>query len=123
MSFQSSYFRVLFPLGAAAALAGCASFSPEPLTAPEIAAVAVADRQQAQKDVEPLNGPLTLEEAIARAIKYNLDRRTRLMEEAVASGQFEVGRFDMLPKLVASAGYHERNKDLITRSKDSVTGE
>ncbi|HEX5394091.1 MAG TPA: TolC family protein [Rhodocyclaceae bacterium] len=103
-------------------LGGCASIQPEPLTAPEIAAASATDRQQAQKDVEPLQGALTLEEAIARAIKYNLDRRTRLMEETLAQGQLEVGKYDMLPKLVASAGYHERDKDLITRSKDSVTG-
>lgn len=123
MIFQLRRLHLVFPLSGVLALGGCASFKPEPLTAPQIVAVASADRQQAQKDVEPLNGPLTLEEAIARAIKYNLDRRTRLMEEAFASGQFEAGRFDMLPKIVASAGYHERDNDLITRSRDSVTGE
>jgi len=102
-------------------LGGCASLTPEPLTAPQIAAASAADRQRIEKDIEPLRGPLTLEEAIARAIKYNLERRTRMMEEAVALGQLEVGKFDMLPKLVATAGYRERDKDLITRSKDSVT--
>lgn len=113
---------LLVSIGAVLALSGCASMQPEPLTAPEIAAASAADRKQAQQGVETLQGPLSLDEAIARAIKYNLDRRTRLMEEAMAQGQFDVGNYDMLPKLVASAGYHERNKDLITTSKDSVTG-
>ena len=44
------------------------------------------------------------------------------MEEAVAQGTYDVSTFDMLPKLVASAGYRYRDKDLITRSTDSVTG-
>ena len=114
---------LLSTLFAALLLAGCASLVPEPLTVPEIAATSVADRQAAQKDVEPLAGPLSLEEAIARAIKYNLERRARLMEEAVAAGQFDAGNFDLLPKLAASAGYRDRSNDLITNSIDSVTGQ
>jgi outer membrane protein TolC len=104
-------------------LGGCASIQPEPLVASEVATTSAADRQRSQKDVEPLQGPLTLQEAIARAVKYNLGRRTRLMEEAVAQGQLDVNRHDLLPRLVASAGYRHRDKDLITRSTDSVTGE
>lgn len=122
MAFLPTRALALPVLFALLALDGCASLTPEPLSATEIAATAAADRQQAAKDVEPLAGPLGLDEAIARAIKYNLDRRTRLMEEALAVGQFDAGKYDMLPKLVASAGYHERNNDLISRSKDSVTG-
>lgn len=123
MNFQLRHFHFVFPIAATLVLGGCASMKPEPLSQREIADVTAADRQQAQVNVEPLHGPLSLEEAIARAIKYNLESRTRLMEEAVAQGQFDVGQFDMLPKVVASAGYHGRNKDLITRSKDSVTGQ
>lgn len=115
--------KTVFPILGISVLSGCASLVPEPLTGPEIAAVTAADREKALRDVEPLHGPLTLQEAIARAIKYNLDHRTRMLEEALASGQLEVGNFDLLPKLVASAGYRDRNNDLISRSTDSVTGQ
>lgn len=121
-SARTSFTRIHIPLFATLLLGGCASMAPEPLTPTEIATTTAADRQQIQKDIEPLQGPLSLEGAIARAIKYNLERRTRMMEEAVALGQLEVGHFDMLPKLVAAAGYRDRDKELITRSKDSVTG-
>lgn len=104
-------------------LSACANLKPSPLEEGEIRAIAAADRQRAQQDVEPLHGPLTLDEAIARALKYNLTGRTRLMEEAVAQAQLDVGRYDLLPKLMASAGYRDRDKDLITRSTDSVTGQ
>jgi len=103
-------------------LAGCASLKPEALKSGEISAAVKADKAAIATGVEPLTGPLTLEEAIARAIKHNAERRFKAMEEAVANGVFEVGNYDMLPKLVASAGYRDRNNDLITRSKDSVTG-
>lgn len=101
---------------------GCASLKPEALKPSEITAAVKADKTALAADVEPLNGPLTLEEAIARAIKHNADRRYKAMEEAIANGVFEVGRYDMLPKVIASAGYRDRNNDLITRSQDSVTG-
>lgn len=122
MSVLFSPKNFLLPLSAVLLLGGCASFTPEPLTAPEIAKASAADRQLAVQDVEPLRGALSLEEAIARAIKYNLERQVRVMEEGLALGQLEVGNYDMLPKLVASAGYRDRNNDLVTRSKDSVTG-
>jgi len=105
------------------AVGGCATFTPEPLQSAEIKAATEADKASLARDVEPLTGPLSLEEAIARAIKYNSERRLRVMEEAVAQGSFEAGQFDMLPKLVASAGYRYRDKDLVTRSEDSVTGQ
>jgi outer membrane protein TolC len=105
-----------------ALLAGCANLNPEALTNSEVAATVKADQQALAKDAEPLNGALTLEGAVARAIRHNAERRVRAMEEAVALGSVEVGNYDMLPKLVASAGYRDRDNDLISRSTDSITG-
>lgn len=106
-----------------AGLSGCASIQPEPLQVQEIAATLQTDKAALTKDVPPLSGPLTLEEAIARAIKYNAERRMKSQEEAYAFGTFDAQRYDMLPKLVAAAGYRYRDKDLITYSEDSVTGQ
>ena len=101
--------------------AGC-SISPTPLTTDEQQQIAGADRTRALTNVPPLTGPLTLSEAIARALKYNLDHRTRMMEQALAIGQLDLSRYDMLPKLTAAAGYSWRDNERITRSQDSVTG-
>ena len=103
-------------------LAGCGGIRPTPIEQEELSAIAKADRAAAVAEVEPLKGALTLEEAIARALKYNLERRSRMMEEAIALNQLDVSEYDMLPRLIAQAGYHTRNQDTITRSKDSVTG-
>jgi outer membrane protein TolC len=106
----------------AGTLAGCASLNPNPVTEAELAAAARSDQERARRGVEPIHRPLTLEEALARALKYNLDRRARMLEEAVALGQFEVGKYDMLPRLMAQAGYRSRSEELMSRSRDSVTG-
>lgn len=102
-------------------LGGCA-IMPQPFSQDEQRQIADQDRVEARRDVEPLSHPLTLSEAVARALKYNLDHRTRLMEQAVALGQFDLSRYDMLPKLLASAGYNTRDNENISRAKDSVTG-
>lgn len=81
-----------------------------------------ADRAAAQKGVDPIKGPLTLEQAMARALKYNLDRRTKLMEEAIALNQLDVARLDMLPKLVAQSGFSSRDSDRTTLSRNIQTG-
>jgi len=104
------------------ALASCASVDPRPLNGQEIKAQAQTDRSQSQRDVEPIKGALSLEEAIARGLKYNLDRRTRMMEEGIAFNQLDVSKFDLLPKLVALAGYNSRSEYAISRAEDSVTG-
>lgn len=107
---------------ASLALAGCASFNAQPLTDAELREQVQADQARLARDAAPLPASISLDEAIARAIKYNAGQRLRAMEEAVAQGTYEASKFDMLPKLVASAGYRYRDKELITRSVDSVTG-
>lgn len=112
--------RLTIPLSVLA-LSACASVTPVPLTAKDLAPTNQLDTQAIRKDVEPITAPLTLDEAMARALKYNLDRRAKLMEEALALGQLEVSKFDMLPKLLAQAGYSWRDNDRISNSRDPVT--
>jgi outer membrane protein TolC len=109
-------------LAAIVFLSGCASIKPEPLTGGELGPVNQADQSAMRKDVEPIKGALTLEHALARALKYNLDRRAKMMEEALALNQLDVNKFDMLPSLVAKAGYASRNNDHINISRDAITG-
>jgi outer membrane protein TolC len=107
---------------AAALLTGCGTVQVQPLSADAVQKQAAADRKAAYDNVPPVAGKLTMDEAIARALKYNLDRRTRLMEEALAMNQLDTATLDMLPRVMANAGYTWRDQELITRSVDSVTG-
>ncbi len=101
---------------ACALAAGCASVQPVALTPQDMQAQQQKDTEAMRKDVEPIAGPLTLDEAMARALKYNLDRRSRMMEEALAMGQMDVSKFDMLPKIMAQAGYAYRDRTRFTYS-------
>lgn len=104
------------------ALSACSTVQLQPLEPKGLAETARSDAAAIRKDVDPLPAALTLEEAMARALKYNLERRAKMMEEALALGQFDVSKYDMLPKLVASAGYSWRNNDKISLSRSAADG-
>ena len=91
-------------------LAGCA-LTPVPLSSGEVRSRVNTDQFRVYSNQEPVLKPVGFNEALARALKYNLDYRLKLMESALATGLADVARFDMLPNLVASAGYSKRNND------------
>jgi len=91
-------------------LAGC-SVAPQPLQDAEVRQRVSDDQLQLYANQEPITGPLTFSDALARALKYNLDYRLKLMESALASGLHDVSSYDMLPKMLVSAGYTSRSND------------
>lgn len=103
-------------------LTGC-TVAPSPIGVAEMDDELSRDRSLAYRDMEPIVGPISLEEAIARAIKYNLDHRISLMEQAVARGELDLSRYDMLPSLLAEAGYNTRSEPRLSRQENALTGE
>ena len=103
------------------ALSGC-SIAPKPVSLDEMSALAQTDREAMFAGVPPLTEALSLEEAIARALKFNLDRRVKLIEEALAFDQTRLDAYEMLPKAVANAGYLTRSNGGASTSTDYVTG-
>ena len=92
-------------------LAACGSVAPKAFTSDEIRDRAAQDVLSMYKDQEPINAPIDFHEAAARALKYNLDYKLKLMETALSRSLWDVSTYEMLPKLVAGAGYSSRNND------------
>lgn len=88
--------------------AGCA-VRPEPLSSTQIGETADRNFARVDADQEPVSAPIDLYEAMARALKYNLDYKVEMMNEALKVRELGVSRYDMLPQLVASAGYAGRS--------------
>jgi outer membrane protein TolC len=109
-------------LVASALVAGC-SVMPIALTSQEISDRVRSDQEKLYTGQEPITGPITFNEALARALKYNLDHRLKLMESALARGITDVSYYDMLPKLVADAGYTSRSNDSGGTSVSITTGQ
>ena len=103
-------------------LGGCA-VTPEPVTLESMEEQRDMDMNRIFANQEEVDGPITLYQAMARALKYNLDNRVKLMEEALAVGELEVMRYDMLPELTLDAGYHWRNNEPGASSESLITGD
>ena len=102
-------------------ISGCAVTS-QPIERSASEARAQSDLQSMFADQEPLSAPLTLHEAMARAVKYNLEARLKVMEEALAQRQVDLASFDMLPRMAMSAGYAGRNNISASSSQSIETG-
>lgn len=103
------------------AMAGCA-VHPQPLDREQIHDALERDQQIIDGMAAPITAPLTLDEALARALKYNLDNRVKLMEEALSEQGFELAKMDMLPVLAARAGYADRSNVNASSSESVLTG-
>ena len=69
-----------------------------------------------------LSRPLTVDDAIGLAMRYNLDSRVKSLEEVVAAGKADLSLFAMLPQMAANGSLQRRNPKDITTSKDLSTG-
>jgi outer membrane protein, multidrug efflux system len=104
------------------ALGGC-TLVPHPLTDADRLAEADGDRAEMFGNEEPLRHPLTLHEAFARALKYNLDGRVKLIEEALSQDDLDLSRYDLLPKAYINAAYTSRNNVNASSSQAIATGQ
>jgi outer membrane protein TolC len=106
---------------AAMALAGCGSLRPEPMSLQESVVRARADRKVIEAAYVPLNGPLTLAEAISRALKYNYDAQLAKAEINLQERQLDLALSQMLPRLAVGAGYDGRTNYNAAQSIDVIT--
>lgn len=102
--------RVLIVSALALSVSAC-TITPKPLTTGAISKFASERLARVADNQEPVSGTISLYDAMARALKYNLDYHVELYNEALASKELENARVDLLPNLVANAGYSGRNND------------
>ena len=115
--------KIKMPIAIAAAgifLSGC-SVTLEPLSESELALNAETNISNIDADQEPITRSISLYEAMARALKYNLDHKVELFAAELANQQVNLARSDLLPDLVANSDYSNRNNDPFTFSR-SITG-
>lgn len=103
-------------------LTACAGTQVRQLSETDVFAQSQIDLATIRSEVLPIQSELTLEEAQARALKYNLELRTAMMEEAFQLSQLKVANYDMLPTILAQAGYNTRSNERISQSRDAESG-
>lgn len=102
-------------------ISGCA-VSTKPIDRMQSEQRSYADLGSMFSNQEPVTAPITLYDATARALKYNLEARLKVMEEALAQKQVDLSHFDLLPKLAAEAGYVDRSNTSASSSESVLSG-
>ncbi len=116
-------FAIGVQMAVALLLLGGCSFSPIPLTRGELEEQARLDNDALVAGQEEVNGPISLYEAIARALKYNLDFHLELQEKALSTRALELSRYELLPKFVSDLDYSGRSNFSGASSRSLLTGE
>ncbi|WP_107851569.1 TolC family protein [Oceanimonas marisflavi] len=88
------------------AISGC-TVTPDVISPDNVSATVKADMTLLAQD--QVQGSIGLEEAIARAVRNNRDKKLKALESAMEQGQLGLVRHEMLPSLTASAGYSARS--------------
>lgn len=115
-------FRLwVLPAAIFAAASGCAVL-PEPLTEPELSLSAEERLSLVTADQEPVSGAIGLYEAMARALKYNLDHKVEVMQASLRNTELRLAHFDLLPGLVANSEYSGRDNYNASSSLNLVSG-
>ena len=102
--------RIIFTSLMALTVSAC-SITPKPLTTGSVSSFATGKLSRVTADQEPVSSAISLHEAMARALKYNLDFHVELFNEKLASKELETARLDTLPKLATSALYSDRTNN------------
>jgi outer membrane protein TolC len=112
---------IIWSIAALVLLGGCRVF-PEPLTDVQLTTTVVENKTNVTADQEPITAPISLYDAMARALKYNLDHRVEQAEAAVRTAELNLAHYNMLPSAVANSGYAGRSNDNASSSLNLVSG-
>jgi outer membrane protein TolC len=119
---QHSLFRLPVLVGGIAILlAGCA-VRPEPISPAESAAFTEKRLERLLSQQERVSGAISLHEAMARAIKFNLDTRVEQAQAALRLKELDLSHYKMLPALVAGSGFTGRDNVSASSSQSLASG-
>jgi outer membrane protein TolC len=107
--------------GIAILLAGCA-VRPEPISPAESAAFTEKRLERLLSQQEHVSGAISLHEAMARAIKFNLDTRVEQAQAALRLKELDLSHYKMLPALVAGSGFTGRDNVSASSSQSLASG-
>ena len=118
---QKSFRTFIYPPFVVLILTACA-ITPEPVEEADLLDRVELNLANMYADQEPISGPIDLYQAVARGLKYNLDKRLKLLERGLEEVRLSKTHADFLPQVAARAGYRVRNNYAASSSLNLVTG-
>lgn len=97
------------------------SLTPRPPAESSFAQRASLNMQRMDAYQVPVRGTITLGEAMARALKYNLELRVRQDQTDLANAKLKLQHYSLLPDVVMNSSYTNRNSDQASTSLDLIS--
>ena len=107
--------KIIASIGTVFVLSGCA-IKPVVLSTETLRETIRSDMERLSQHRDQITAPISLDEAIARSVRNNRDRKLKVLETALTRQQIDLARHDLLPSLTTSAGYSGRNNYAATAS-------
>ncbi len=115
------FARLVSVLALVGLITAC-SIIPIPLLKESLQEQANKDKEAITHNQEAVSGPISLYEATARALKYNLDLHLELAEKILAKRELDLSRYELLPQLVTNLGYNSRDNFSGASSRSLLSG-
>lgn len=109
-------------LAIAPLILGACATTPEPLETASLERMADDNLSRVVANQEPVRTVIDVNTAIAYALKYNLDQRVELMQQAVKSSELNLASYQGLPNLVAGSAFSGRDNYSASSSVSVRTG-
>lgn len=109
-------------LGLLLVIAGGCSVQPTPLQPFEVGNRVTTDFERMVGEEPQTLQPITLDMAMDMALNHNLERRVKMVEEALAQGQLNLALQQLLPNMTGSLRRNERSKDAASVSESVGSG-
>jgi outer membrane protein, multidrug efflux system len=119
---RSAALRRISALGASLALLTACAVPSDPMSVADMRSRTKADLEKLFARQEPITQPLTVHDVMARVLKYNLDNKLKVMEQALSQRQVDVADMSLLPRMATTAGYVSRSNESASSSKSITTG-
>ncbi len=75
----------------------------------------------ANRNYAPVKSPIGLYQAMARALKFNLNYRVKSAETSLRKAETRLAHFSLLPNAILKSNYTKRNNNLASSSFNLVT--
>jgi outer membrane protein TolC len=114
--------KITLPLFGVAIIATGCSVKPKAIPKSDVQADVSLIYSRLDELSAPVTKPITLKEAMDRAIQHNLMRKVDRLTVAMEKKKIDIAAYESLPSLTAQAGYSERNSYAATQSTTFAEG-
>jgi outer membrane protein TolC len=105
----------------AVSVSACA-VAPEPLSFGQLDVITSHNLSRVTADQAGVHGAISVHEAMARAVKYNLDHRVEIMQTQLRTTELRLAHYGLLPSAAVNSGYTQRNNELSSGERNLATG-